>query len=66
MIVGRNPRHPVVGDTVLLRAFNRRGVGTIVDTDTVRYKVYWRSRGGQLSWHAGAELAVPRIDFGQR
>jgi hypothetical protein len=66
MIVGRNPRHPVIGDTVLLHADNRRGVGTIVDTDAVRYKVYWRSRRGQLSWHARAGLAVPRIDFGQR
>jgi hypothetical protein len=67
MTVGRNLRHPVVGDTVLLRrAFNRCGVGTIVDTDAVRYKVQWRRRGGQLCWHARAELAVPRIDFGQR
>jgi hypothetical protein len=32
MIVGRNPRNPVIGDTALLRADNRRGVGTIVDT----------------------------------
>src|SRR6478672_3622320 len=36
MIVGRNPRNPVIGDTVLLRADNRRGVGTIVDTDAIR------------------------------
>jgi hypothetical protein len=40
MIVGRNPRNPVIGDTVLLRAGNRRGVGTIVDTNAIRYKVY--------------------------
>ena len=39
MIVGRNPRNAVIGDTVLLRADNRRGVGTIVDTDAIRYKV---------------------------
>jgi regulator of RNase E activity RraA len=32
MIVGRNPRNAVIGDTALLRADNRRGVGTIVDT----------------------------------
>jgi hypothetical protein len=63
MIVGRSPRHAVIGDTVLLRANNRQGVGTIVDTDAVRYKVYWRTGRGQLSWHAPAELAVPRIDF---
>ena len=36
MIVGRNPRNPVIGDTVLLRADNRHGVGTIVDTDAIR------------------------------
>ena len=66
MIVGRNPRHAVIGDTVLLRADNRRGVGTIVDTDAVRYKVYWRNGRGQLSWHARTELAVPQIDFERR
>jgi hypothetical protein len=33
----------MIGDTVLLRADNRRGVGTIVDTDAVRYKVCWRN-----------------------
>jgi hypothetical protein len=63
MIVGRNPRRAVIGDTVLLRADNRRGAGTIVETDAVRYKVYWRIRTGRLSWHGRAELAVPRIDF---
>jgi hypothetical protein len=66
MIVGRNPRNAVIGDTVLLRADNRRGVGTIVDTDAIRYKVYWRNGRGQLSWHARGELAIPRIDFGRR
>jgi hypothetical protein len=66
MIVGRNSRHAVIGDTVLLRADSRRGVGTIVDSDAVRYKVYWRTKRGQLSWHARAELAVPRLDFGGR
>ena len=35
MIVGRNPRHAVIGDTVLLRADSRRGVGTIVDSDEI-------------------------------
>jgi hypothetical protein len=54
MIVGRNPRNPVIGDTALLRADNRRGVGTIVDTDAIRYKVYWRNGRGQLSWHPAA------------
>jgi hypothetical protein len=29
MIVGRNPRLPVIGDTVLVRV-GRRGIGTIV------------------------------------
>jgi hypothetical protein len=33
----------MIGDTVLPRADNRRGVGTIVDTDAVRYKVCWRN-----------------------
>ena len=63
MIVGRNPRNPVIGDTVLLRADNRRGAGTIVDTDAIRDKVYWRTRRGQLSWHPRGELTVPRIDY---
>jgi hypothetical protein len=63
MIVGRNPRNPVIGDTVLLRAGNRRGVGTIVDTNPIRYKVYWRNGRGMLSWHARGELTVPRLDY---
>jgi hypothetical protein len=63
MIVGRNPRNAVIGDTVLLRADNRRGAGTIVDTAAIRYKVYWRTGRGQLSWHSRSELAVPRLDF---
>jgi hypothetical protein len=66
MIVGRNPRTPVIGDTALLRADNRRGVGTIVDTDATRYRVYWRNGRGQLSWHARRELAVPRGDYVRR
>jgi len=66
MIVGRNPRQLVIGDTVLLRADNRRGFGTIVNTNPVGYKVYWRNRKRQLSWHARIELAIPRTDFGQR
>jgi hypothetical protein len=66
MIVGRNPRHAPIGDTVPLPANNRRGVGAIVDTDAVGYKVCWRNGGGQLSWHTRAELAVPRIDFDGR
>jgi hypothetical protein len=66
MIVGRNPRTPVIGDTVLLRADNRHGVGVIVDTDAIRYRVYWRNGRGQLSWHARRELAVPRLDYSRR
>jgi hypothetical protein len=58
MIAGRNPRNPVIGDTVLLRADNRRGVGTIVDTDAIRYKVYWCNGRGQLSWHPRGEMAI--------
>ena len=66
MIVGRNPRIPVIGDTVLFRTDNRRGIGTIVDTNAIRYKVYWRGGRGNLSWHARNELTVPRLDYGRR
>jgi hypothetical protein len=66
MIVGRNPRLAVIGDTVLLRVDNSNGIGTIVDTDTVLYKVYWRGGAGKLSWHARSELTVPRLDYGRR
>ena len=66
MIVGRNPRLPVIGDTVLLRGGTRRGIGTIVDTDTIRYKIYWRDGRGRLSWHPRRELTVPRLDYGGR
>lgn len=65
MIVGRNPRNPVIGDTVLFRADNRRGIGTIVDTDAIRYKVYWRNVTGELGWHSRGELAIPRLDYGR-
>jgi hypothetical protein len=66
MIVGRNPRTPVIGDSVLSRASYRHGVGIIVDRDAIRYKVYWRNGRGKLSWHARSELTVPRLDYGQR
>ena len=65
MIVGRSPRNPVIGDTVLLRARNRQGIGTIVDSDAIRYKLYWRKGRGELSWLARAELTVPRLDYGR-
>ena len=64
MIIGRSPRNPVIRDTVLLRAQKRQGIGTIVDTDVVSDKVYWRSGRGEPSWRARAELAVPRVDYG--
>ena len=51
MILGRNPRNPVIG--------------TIVDTDAIRYKVYWCNAAGELAWHARCELAVPRLDYGR-
>jgi hypothetical protein len=63
MIMGRNPRKPVVGDTVLLWADKRRGAGTIVDADATRYRVYWRDGRGRLSWHPRGQLTVPRIDY---
>jgi hypothetical protein len=65
MIVGRSPRSPVIGDTVRLLAEKRQGIGTIVDTDATSYKVYWRNGRGELSWHARAELTVPRLDYGR-
>ena len=66
MIVGRNPRTAVIGDTVLLRPGNRHGVGVIAHTDAIRYRVYWRNGRGQLSWHARRELAVPRLGYPRR
>jgi hypothetical protein len=65
MIVGRTPRNPVIGDTVLLRAEKTQGVGTIVDTDAIGYKVYWRNGRSELCWHARTELTVPRLDYGR-
>jgi hypothetical protein len=65
MIVNRSPRLPVIGDTVLARASCRRGAGTIVDTNSIWYRVYWRDGRGTLGWHVRHELAVPRIDYGR-
>jgi hypothetical protein len=66
MIVGRNPRTPVIGDSVLSRADNRCGAGTIVDSDGLRYKVYWRDGRDTLRWYTRHEITVPRLDYGQR
>lgn len=63
MIVGRHPRTPVVGDTVLSRTDYRRGSGVIVDSDAVRFRVYWRCGGGTLRWHPRHELAIPRLEY---
>jgi hypothetical protein len=65
MIVGRTPRIPVIGDTVLARTDHRRGVGIIVDSDAIRYKVYWRDGRDTLCWHTRRELTVPRLDHGR-
>jgi hypothetical protein len=65
MIIGRSPRNPIIGDTVLLRAEKKQGIGTIVDTDAIRYRVYRRNGPDELSWHARAELTVPRLDYGR-
>jgi hypothetical protein len=65
MIVGRSPRMPVIGDTVLSRADQARGAGIIVGTDAVRYKVYWRDGRDTLCWHVRRELTVPRLDYGR-
>jgi hypothetical protein len=64
MIVGRSPRMPVIGDTVLSRADQRGGVGIIVGADAVRYKVYWRDGRDTLRWHVRRELTIPRLDYG--
>ena len=64
MIVGRSPRMPVIGDTVLSRVDHACGAGIIVGTDAVGYKVYWRDGRDTLRWHARRELTVPRIDYG--
>jgi hypothetical protein len=45
MIVGRSPRNPVIGDTVLLRAESRQGIGTIVRMS----RVSWNLGGGPVS-----------------
>ena len=66
MIMGRHPRTPVIGDTVLPRSDRRHGVGIIVDTDAVRYKVYWRDGADTLRWYTRHEITVPRLDYGQR
>src|ERR1700730_10076262 len=66
MIVGRSPRMPVIGDTVLSRADHARGTGIIVGTDAVRYKVYWRDGRDTLWWHVRPELTGPRLDYGRR
>jgi hypothetical protein len=63
VIVGRYPPTPVIGDTVLSRADHTRGSGVIVDTDAIRYRVYWRDGSGTLCWHARRELTVPRLDY---
>ena len=63
MIVGRNPRTPVIGDTVLARADHTRGSGVIVDCDAIRYKVFWRNGSDSICWHARRELTVPRVDY---
>jgi len=39
MIVGRNPRNPVIGDTVLLRADNRRASAQSSTPTRIRYKI---------------------------
>lgn len=66
MIVGRHPRRPVIGDTILSRNDFRRSAGVIVDSDTARYRVCWREGGGTLCWHARRELAVPGLEYGRQ
>lgn len=63
MIMGRNPRTPVIGDTVLSSVDRCLGTGIIVDIDAIRYKVYWRDGIETLRWHARRELTIPRLDY---
>ena len=63
MIVGRCPRMPVIGDTVLSLFDDKRGAGIIVAADAVRYKVYWRDGRDTVRWHVRRELTVPRLDY---
>jgi hypothetical protein len=48
------------------RTGNRSGVGIIVDTNAIGYKVYWRNGRGKLSWHPRRELTIPRLDYGRQ
>ncbi len=66
MIVGRNPRTPVIGDTVLSQSDRRHGAGIIVDTDAIRHKVYWRDGRDTLRLHTRHEITVPRRDYGRQ
>jgi hypothetical protein len=63
VIIGRHPRIPVIGDTVLSRNDFRRGAGIIVDSEDGRYRVYWRAGEGTLGWHTRRELAIPRLEY---
>ena len=65
MIIGRNLRTPVIGDTVLSQSDRRQGAGIIVDTDAIRYKVCWRDGRDTLRWHTRHEIAIPRLDYGR-
>jgi hypothetical protein len=65
MIVGRNLRTPVIGDTVLSQSDRRQGAGIIVDTDAIRYKVYWRDGRDTHRWHTRHEIPIPRVDYGR-
>jgi hypothetical protein len=56
----------MIGDTVLSRASCRCRAGIIVETDAIRYKVYWRDGRDTLRWHARHELTIPRIDYGRQ
>jgi hypothetical protein len=64
--VGRNPRTPVIGDTVLSLADHRRGKGFIDDRDAIGYIVHWRDGRGTLCWHPRRELTDPRLACGLR
>lgn len=56
MIVGRNARVPVIGDTVLLRTAYRNRASA-VDSALAGYEAYRRDGRG-AAWQAGYETAI--------
>lgn len=66
MILGRQPRTPLIGDTGVSKTGCRREPDAIGEADTVQGRVYCRNGGGTLSGRAGRELALPLMEYGRR